>query len=479
MLLRLIGLLLLVGGLSSVFAQSEDCPSLVQSALDVTGNACEALGRNQVCYGNTTVTLEFRQPDAPLAFDAPGDTASVVDIQGITLSSMDNLFRQWGVALMKLQAQLPETLPGENVTFVLFGDVQIMDAAPPPQPEPVMLQVTANNSANVRSGPGRNNAVVGALASGQTVTADGRNQAADWLRIQLEDGSTGWVFAQLVTSEGDLSTLPVVEAASATPPPAPRPLENFYLRTGPRDSRCVEAPSSGVLIQSPQGWGRVQFTINGVRIRFNSTVYIQAPPGGPMTLNVLEGQINVSVNNVDVWVPAGASIDIPLDANGLASASPGAPQPHTDLTALGAPVELLPLAFPIQPPITAEVLADYQELRLVSDRAGNACVPGGLTVSQLTSPDESSRRTTASTVGSTWHARAGVTATFVAGSTARIRSSSTPGLIYLRPPATDSQPFAVSATNTLTYTFAEDTEFRLWVAGGGGDLLTATVTCDN
>jgi hypothetical protein len=264
-----------------------------------------------------------------------------------------------------------------------------------------------------------------------------------------------------------------------------QPLENFYLRTGPAGSQCDEAPSSGVLIQTPQGWNVVEFTINGVHIKFNSTVYIQSPPGGPMTISVLEGQINVSVNNVNVWVPAGASIDIPLDANGAAAALPGAPQPHSDLTVLNAPVALLPLVIPIQPPITAEALADYQRLRVVSDTAGNACVPGGITASRLSPPDRGDGTfISAMSVGHNWHAVAGVTVTFVAGPTARIRTSAIPGLVYLAPvvgeAVTGVLHFADSGdSNTLTYTFAEDTDFSVFVAGGGGDVLSATISCES
>ena len=34
----------------------------------------------------------------------------------------------WGVALMRIQANLPDTLPGQNVTMLIFGDVQIQNA---------------------------------------------------------------------------------------------------------------------------------------------------------------------------------------------------------------------------------------------------------------------------------------------------------------------------------------------------------------
>jgi hypothetical protein len=47
----------------------------------------------------------------------------------------------------------------------------------------------------------------------------------------------------------------------------------FWLMTGIGETNCQQLPD-GVLIQTPQGAGRVQMTINGVRMRFGSLVYL-------------------------------------------------------------------------------------------------------------------------------------------------------------------------------------------------------------
>jgi hypothetical protein len=49
-------------------------------------------------------------------------------MQSLVLSNMDETVSGWGIALMRLQADLPDTLPGQNVTVLLFGDVEIEDA---------------------------------------------------------------------------------------------------------------------------------------------------------------------------------------------------------------------------------------------------------------------------------------------------------------------------------------------------------------
>lgn len=67
------------------------------------------------------------------------------------------------------------------------------------------LQVTANNTANIRSGPGTDFPVTGSLSAAQTAIATGRNAEGTWLRL-----ANGWVFGELVTPNGDVQSLPVV-----------------------------------------------------------------------------------------------------------------------------------------------------------------------------------------------------------------------------------------------------------------------------
>lgn len=101
------------------------CPALVQQALDAVDTACQNTGRNQVCYGNISLTAQAREGASSFTFDSPGDLANLGSIQSLRLSSMDIATQAWGVALMRVQANLPDTVPGQNLTFLLFGDVQL------------------------------------------------------------------------------------------------------------------------------------------------------------------------------------------------------------------------------------------------------------------------------------------------------------------------------------------------------------------
>jgi hypothetical protein len=113
----------------TAFAQRSDCSVIVEQALAAADQACASTGRNQACYGNVNLAAE-PQPDAQnFVFEKTGDLVNVADLQSLTLSPLDESAGQWGVALLRLQANLPDTLPGQNVTFLLFGDVEITDAA--------------------------------------------------------------------------------------------------------------------------------------------------------------------------------------------------------------------------------------------------------------------------------------------------------------------------------------------------------------
>lgn len=112
----------------TVVAQTGDCPAIVDSAMDALDRVCTQAGRNQVCYGNVSITAQFQTEATGVIFEQVGDIISVADIQSMQLSPMDEENGVWGLALMKLQANIPDTVPGQNVTFLLFGDVQITSA---------------------------------------------------------------------------------------------------------------------------------------------------------------------------------------------------------------------------------------------------------------------------------------------------------------------------------------------------------------
>jgi hypothetical protein len=345
----LTGLLLLALIITPVTAQNDTCPDIVQDAIATVDTLCDGTGRNQACYGHLTVVAEPQPGITDLLFETPGSIDDVAKIRSLSLSSMDPEVPEWGVSLMRLQAGLPDTLPGQNVTFLLFGDVAIRNAVDY-EPPLVQLAATATNAINVRGGPSTTHAVIGSLSNGQTMTADGRNEAGDWLRIQLEGEETGWVYAPLMTVNGEISTLPVVaiaetEAVDTTPSYAP--MQAFYFRSGTGAAPCAEAPENGILIQTPGGAGKIDLLVNEVSIQLGSTVFMQADPGQEMVVNVIDGHAQIEAYEVSVFAPAGTRVRVPLDEGGAASGLPEGPEPYDTARLAALPTSSLDQPVPI------------------------------------------------------------------------------------------------------------------------------------
>jgi hypothetical protein len=132
-LLLICSLLILGVGPVASYAQPGDdtCPTIVQTALDTVDRYCSETQRNIACYGNLLIDATPRPDVVNFAFEQPGDIVDVVDIEALQLENMDLVNQTWGIAVLKLQANLPDTLPGQNVTFLLFGDVTVTHAVDP------------------------------------------------------------------------------------------------------------------------------------------------------------------------------------------------------------------------------------------------------------------------------------------------------------------------------------------------------------
>jgi hypothetical protein len=319
------------------------CPPAVQRAFETAQRACTNLERNQACYGNVALTLTTRSSVHDARFEQVGDIIDLIHVENIELAHDAN---GWGVALARLQANLPDTLPGQAVTMVLFGDVNVTNAVP----ADAQITVRVVNRGRLRSTPSSvNNAnIVQTIEANTQLTAIGRTEPNDWILVQVGN-QTGWLSTQ-VTS-GDTTALPIV-----TDPNAPlfsQPLQAFYMTSGIGDSPCVGLPSSGILLQTPKGSASITLSVNGVTITLGSTVYLQATDAA-LRVFVLEGRATVQAQSAIALVAAGTWTTVPLDVTGRAPASaPTAPQPYdpTDLDGLPLGAALLPQVVAIANPV--------------------------------------------------------------------------------------------------------------------------------
>lgn len=312
------------------------CSELVKTALQATNDVCEATGRNSACYGHLKLQAEPQPGFGPFSFDKVGDTVSVAHLNSLKLSPMDMQNGTWGVALLRLQADIPDDKP-QNVNLLLFGDVEVQNLAP----DPVLIDVTMNSAGNVnvRRDPENTAFVMGTLTDGQSVTARGRSEDNSWIYIDFpgEEDQKGWVRRSFIRTDEDLDTLNVVEPNLSQY----GPMQAFYLKTGSKQTSCEEAPNDGLLVQTPEGIAEVRLWINEVKIRLGSTAFIQSSPGNKMTIKTLEGAAHVEALGVEQVAVAGTGVTVQLNSHSGASAPPSAPKVYTATEVENLPVDNL------------------------------------------------------------------------------------------------------------------------------------------
>ena len=207
---------------------------------------------------------------------------------------------------MRLQANLPDTLPGQSVSFLVFGDVQLENkVASPPSPS-----ITLTSNTVLLGDPQDSNSIVGGLASGDKVFALSQSADGAWVRVELDgsDSRTGWIPSSLLSQAGEL---PKFEAE------ADAPMQAFSLQTGVSGTKCDNAPQDGILIQTPGGADKlkIKLTVNNVNVELGSTAFLQAVPSSFMRFSIIEGEGKVESKGQTVDVPAGTWVSIPMDAN--------------------------------------------------------------------------------------------------------------------------------------------------------------------
>ena len=117
--------------LSDVFPSDEvsmlTCEELIANAIQVSDRTCQRIGDNQVCYGNDRLFPEFiGNPDE---FDLVGDVLGIDKLLSLQASPLNLAENLWGVAVFKLRANLEGTVPGQNITFLVFGNTDITNAS--------------------------------------------------------------------------------------------------------------------------------------------------------------------------------------------------------------------------------------------------------------------------------------------------------------------------------------------------------------
>jgi len=124
--------------------------------------------------------------------------------------------------------ELPATSTPTSTPTPTASSTPTATFTPSATTEPCFVQSLSGN-VNVRSGPGTEFGVVGALASGEQVVVRAQNGDGSWYQIVLEGAVEAWVASSVVTTSGLCDALPIIGevpptatlSASETPTPQP------------------------------------------------------------------------------------------------------------------------------------------------------------------------------------------------------------------------------------------------------------------
>ncbi len=196
-MIKKISFLVCLLALSTCFVAAQDtaCQSIVQDALDLSDNYCTSTGRNQACYAHFSVDAQ-PQPDAgPFVFKRAGDIVDAAAISSLQVTPYNPAEESWGVAFMRLQANLPDALPGQNVAIVVFGDTEVQNVAnSTAQQDPPRVGVTIIGPSEVlRMLPTFDARVIARVQRGAPLIATGRSPDDVWLQVRVPDFGRDWL----------------------------------------------------------------------------------------------------------------------------------------------------------------------------------------------------------------------------------------------------------------------------------------------
>lgn len=93
-----------------------------------------------------------------------------------------------------------------------------------PEPTLATAQVQAIAPMNVRAGPSTSHPIINALQTGSTAAILAKNSTGDWWQIDLGNNTSGWIYAPLVETTGNVTAVAVAAAIPTLPPPTATPV---------------------------------------------------------------------------------------------------------------------------------------------------------------------------------------------------------------------------------------------------------------
>ncbi len=282
--------LLFAFALVSADAQEAACQEIVAQALLNLSEHCADLERNSLCYGHSQVDASFAEDSNPTDFDAPGARAPLAQLKSLQTSALDLERGHWGLAVMNLQANLPQSRPGAGPIMMLAGDAsldhEVVLSAIDEIREP--LSTVALESTTRFSQAAKIAEELGQLQQDEIALIDARTRGGEWLRV-VNDGTVSWVERDHLAPLQGMESLPVVDVAD------PFAMQALSFSSSREMADCDVAEPL-LAIQTPETTS-VNLTLNGVDIHVQSLVSFQQVHRNALSMTVHRGAATTAFGN--------------------------------------------------------------------------------------------------------------------------------------------------------------------------------------
>lgn len=157
--------------------------------------------------------------------------------------------------------------------------------------------------ANVRSGPGTSYPPVGGMNPGDTASAVGRDNSAQWFAIAYAGGpqGIGWVSVLVASFDGNINDLPVVQASAPPPQPTAVPPTN---PPPPPQATPVPAATNPPIVQGANGIQTLLFQMHKTSGSPNESIFFDFKvvnnSGSTITYGILAAHTDQGVT-ADSW----------------------------------------------------------------------------------------------------------------------------------------------------------------------------------
>lgn len=284
------------------------CDELIENFLEELDENCSEFDMNNACYGLNTLTAEFlNADDLPQDyFTKPADIAELLEMSNMTTTVFDPDEPEWGIAVLNIQANIPNTIPGQAVKVLLMGGMELENGVEPDEAfiSERSVSLTLAENGVVRYFPRSDSDFVQNIPTGADILADARSTNGLWVRVAYDD-IPGWIAVSTLedSSRDRLVGLPMIDEDTQSP------MQSFYFETGISQARCREAPTI-LVVQGPEDY-EVDITANGAQIRIGSTIILRTninagDDSASMEVVTLSGVARVFPDTEnEVVVPAG------------------------------------------------------------------------------------------------------------------------------------------------------------------------------